>query len=458
MVRVNWKYSWIFILLICWQGVNAQGHLFSDVKISQSNVYVGQPLEVTVSVYTSTWFTKGVDPGNVKVNDAFTVYFRSVSITRQINGKTYAGVQMIFNVFPYDDEDIEFPSLDINVETPDDDDYKGKHRVVKTKARKINVKPVPPGYDKNEWLVAYSMTVTDNWKGDKTNVKVGDVLERRINREVSGTVSEFIPPINWDTIPGVSLYPARSEVNNHKSKTAISASRTDAVRYLFEKEGEITIPEKVLTWWNPGRNKLYKRTLKEFTINVLPNPDLGMLESVRDSLKVSLSSQDTATDEKSVLTILGLSVRQIAILLVSILPLIYLIIKGSKFLRININKRQEQYHNSELYYFRQFKKALKKQDTDRVVQALYRWIDQIELEEPTLRYFTENFGNNELTEEIKLFEQQLNSDRNTILALNKKPWTLARKNYLKGRIQPVNSNSDLWMNPMKNNQNLFINI
>ena len=447
MVRLNWKYIWVLILLLCSQSGNAQGHLFSEVKLSHNNVYVGQPVEVSVSVYTSTWFTKGVDPGNIKVNDAFTVYFRSVSSTKQKKGKTYAGVQMIFHVFPYDDKNIEFPSLNINVETPDDNDFKGKQRVIKTKARNIKVKPVPSGYDKTVWLVTSGMTVKDNWKGDRTKVKVGDVLERRISREVSGTVSELIPPINWDTISGVSLYPARSEVSNHKTKTAISASRTDAIRYLFEKEGEIIIPEKILSWWNPYRNKWYKRTLKEFTIQVLPNPDLGILKSVHDSLAVLESSENESTDEESVFRIFGLSIKQFVFGLISILLLIYLLIKGSVFLRGSIKKQREQYRNSELYYFNQFKKELKKKDSDRIVRALYRWIDQMKLKEPSLRYFIKTYGNKELIEEIKWFEQQINSNKKATLSLNIKAWSIARSNYLKNQINTVNKHSAMWINP-----------
>ena len=446
MVRVYWKYSWVFVLLICWQGVNAQGHLFSDVKISQSNVYVGQPVEVTVSVYTSTWFTKGVDPGNVKVNDAFTVYFRSVSMTKQINGKTYAGVEMIFNIFPYDDEDIEFPSLNINVVTPDDNDYKGKQGVVKTKARKINVKPVPPGYDKTEWLVARGMTVNDKWTGDKTKVKVGDVLERSIFREVSGTVSELIPPVHWDTIQGISLYPARSEVNNHKSKTAISASRTDAVRYLFEKEGEITIPEKVLTWWNPYRNKLYKRTLKEFTINVLPNPDLGMIESLRDSLAVPLSVQAGDNTDKSVLTILGLPIKKFISLFSGFIALIILLLKSILVFRKRWIQHRKKYLNSELYYFRKFRKAIKLK-SHVAIGALYSWIDQIKLDEHSLRFFIEKYGTKELVSELEQIEQRINRQEKAELSFNFKVWSKARKNYLKAEVQTKNSNLVYWINP-----------
>lgn len=447
MVGDNVKYVWGFLLLLCWQGAYAQDHLFTDVKLNQSSVYVGQPVEVTVLVYTSTWFTRGIDPGNIKVNGAFTVYFRSVSSSRQIRGKTYAGVEMIFHVFPYDDEDILFPSLEINVETPDEGGYKGVRRIVKTNERKINVKPVPPGTNQSEWLVASGMTVKERWSGDKTRVKVGDVLERSISREVAGTVSELIPPINWDSLSGVSLYPARSEVNNHKTRTAISASRTDGIRYLFEREGEITIPEKVLTWWNPVHNKLYKRTLPGFTIDVLPNPDLGMLESVRDSLAVQIAGEGEATGEPSAITILGVSLKWFVAGLIGFFVIIFLMIKGIKSLRRKFIRRREQYHKSELYYFRYFKKVSKREDTVKAVEALYRWIDELDLEEPTLQYFATTYGAAELVREVKLLEQQMNSDHGRALSFNFKAWSKARNSCLRGIRQTEAGGHSLWVNP-----------
>ncbi|MEN8249095.1 MAG: BatD family protein, partial [Bacteroidota bacterium] len=278
------KHIATLLLLFTLSAAYGQGHLFSRVKLNRSSVYVGQPVEVTVSVYSSTWFTSGVDPGNIKVEGAFTVYFRSVSQTEKINGKTYAGVDMIFNVFPFEDKDIEFPAVTFHVETPDEGDYKGKPKTVRTKPRKIKVKPIPPGYDKAAWVVTTGLWVNERWSGNLQNVKIGDVLERRIDRTVSNTVSELIPPVVWDSVENIALYPMRPEVMNQKTKTDISASRTDGMRYLFLEEGEVTIPGQVFTWYNPYRKRLYKKTLKARTINVLPNPDLGMLKTVRDSL------------------------------------------------------------------------------------------------------------------------------------------------------------------------------
>ena len=238
--------------------------LWTTVTMDRSSVYVGQPVQVTIAAYTSTWFTRGVDPGNIKVNGAFSVYFRPVSVSIVEKGQTYAGVELKYLVFPYRDEDVVFPSLDITVETPPDGGYKGVERTLKTEAKPISVKPIPPGFDADTWLVSTNLTVNESWSGDRSNVKVGDVLTRTISRSASGTVSELIPPVIWDSIPDVSLYPARSSVDNQRSRTAISASRTESVRYLFEKEGTVTFPEMVLTWYNPYQSKLYMLVILKY--------------------------------------------------------------------------------------------------------------------------------------------------------------------------------------------------
>ena len=164
------KHITFSIFLFALMGSFAQGHLSSSVTLSKNTVYLGEPVQVTVSVFTSTWFTKGVNPGNIKVNGAFTVYFRSLSTSKQVNGKTIAGVQLFFNVFPYEDGTIEFPSLDIEVESPDPGGYKGIRHIIKTNPKTINIKPIPPNFNADNWLVTSWMSATENWTEAHTSI------------------------------------------------------------------------------------------------------------------------------------------------------------------------------------------------------------------------------------------------------------------------------------------------
>jgi len=437
-------YQFILLVFISFSSV-AQSHLWGDVSIQKSTIYVGEPVQVTVSVFTSTWFTSGINPGNIKVNGAFTIYFRSLSTSKQIKGKTYAGVQLYFNVFPYDDNDIVFPELEFEVETPNEGGFKGIKRTVKTPSKIIKVKPIPAGFNKNEWLVTSNMTVTENWSGNEIKVKVGDVLERKITRNVANTVAELIPPIEWDSIPTVSLYPTRSNVKSNKTKTSISATRSDGVRYLFEKEGEIVVPEKVLTWYNPRSKKLFKRTLDGFTIKVLPNPNLGMLESVRDSLQITAPVKGEGMEDNAPKTILGLTVRQFIVALCCLILIGYLLFKiGRKVLSI-LKHKKIAYLNSEQYYFDQFTKSIKKGDSKKIINTMYTWISMLNLKTPTVQYFVFQFGTKELLQEIVQFESDQTT--NSQIQVNAKEWSSARKNYLKQKRNGVVSNSQDWVNP-----------
>lgn len=431
MVKTLRIHALVLLFQLTCLGSFAQGHLFSTVSVNQNAVYVGQPVEVTVSVYTSTWFTRGVDPGNIKVNGAFTIYFRSVSSTESFNGKTYAGVKMIFNVFPYDDEDLIFPSLVINVETPDEGTSKGIPRHVNTKSRTIVVKSVPVNYDSEAWMVSSGVSVKQNWIGDKNNVRVGSVIERYVVREVEGSVAELIPPIHWDTISGVSLYPTRAEVKNNKTRTAIRASRTDGIKYLFEEEGEIELPELVILWWNPQTGKMQKRTLKKVVLNVRANPDLGMLKSIRDSLVVQNPGFEGEDASKEKTRILGLSLREFIMAICLLLILLYASYKIFGPLKRALLKRREEYRSSERFYFNKFRKAARSKNKALTRQTLYRWIDQLQLEEPSLSFFAENYGNNALVADL----------------FNVRGWSQARKNYVQGEVNKEHKIRP-WINPL----------
>jgi len=292
------------------------------------------------------------------------------------------------------------------------------------------VKPVPANYEEEDWMVSSGVSVKENWIGNKNDVRVGTVLERFVVRELEGSVAELIPPIHWDTVPGVSIYPTRAEVKNNKTRTSISASRTDGIKYLFEEEGEIELPELVILWWNPQAGKMQKRTLKKVLLNVGPNPDLGILTSIRDSLSLgnpALVEEDTSEKRAR---IFGLSVREFVLALSLLLILLYVSYKVYGPLRRILLTRREEYRSSEGFYFKKFRKAARSKNEAMARQALYRWIDQLQLEEPSLSFFAKNFGSTTLATDI----------------LNIRAWSEARKNYIQGNFNNEKNNR-LWINP-----------
>jgi len=420
--------------------------LWSEVRLDKSSVYVGEPVKVTLTVYTSTWFTRGLDPGNIKVEGAFTTYFRPVSTSFVKDGQTYAGVQLIYHVFPYKENDILFPSLKIAVESPAEGDFKGTRHEVATAARSIRVSPVPSELEREQWLVTTGLDVSDNWQGDLRNVKVGDVLVRQITRTARGTVSELIPPIRWDSVANTSMYPGRSVVENKKSKTAIGAVRTETMRFLFEEEGEVLLPAMVFSWYDPVQKKLYKRTLEERTIQVQPNPDLGVLDSVRDSLILEQASGLEDGSIETRVTILGFTPGRFALLCLAALVLVFVLFRSARWFNRWRRIWLEQYRRSEAYYFKAFTKSVRNGALTERMRALYRWLDELRLPEPSISYFIENHGS-EMLRDTAWNNQSGELSHGSLTASLLKEWRIARFRYLHGMTGTGLTKGSPWVNP-----------
>ncbi len=421
----------------------AQG-IFSTVTSNKSQVYVGEPVAITVSVYTPTWFTQGVDIGNLTVNGAFTVYFRSISTSRKIKGQTYAGIQFIYNVFPFEEQDIVIPALSFEVESPALGGYKGIRRKVQSKEKVIKIKPTPPDIDRDQWFVTGGMTVRENWNGNLNAVKVGDVLERTITRNTSNTIAELIPPILWDSIPSVSSYPMRPKVNTNKTRTAISAIRTDGVKYLFEEEGDIVLADMEFSWWNPYQKRYLKRTIKGRTISVQPNPDLGILKTIKDSLAVKQELIKVEKTEKEAKTYFGLSLKELLALLVVLVIVAYFLIKYVLKVRKFLIQKRAAYRASETYAFRRFLSTVSSKKSQLILPNLYLWISHIQLGEPTLKAFAAKAKYAPLNTEIDRLELQLNNQPKH-LDLDKTIWRKARKYFLNAKRKP--RENGFWVNP-----------
>ncbi|MCE2611577.1 BatD family protein [Flavobacteriaceae bacterium D16] len=418
---------------------------FADISANKSTVYVGEAVELTISAYTSTFFTRGVDVGNIQIPGAFSTYFRAVSVSKKINGTTYAGVQLIYNIFPFEESDLVIPALNIEVETPPEGGFKGVKRILKTPEKIIKIKPRPSSVDKNQWLVATNVRASEKWTGNPKQVKVGEVLERSISRNVYGTVAELIPPVVWDSIPGVGNYPTRSSVLTNKTKTAISATRTEGIRYLFEKEGAVVIPEMEFVWWHPRQKRFLKRTLPSQQIDVQPNPNLDLLASIRDSLSVEVESEMPGESLKTPTLILGLTPKQFALLLMGIGLAAYLLFKLVFWSRKYIKARLKEYRNSEAYSFKQFLSVVDGKNAGRILPKLYTWISKLQPSDPTLQSFASGANYEPLYAEIDRLESQLNDQAKGPVVLKKDIWKKSRKLFLKSTNAPGKLHS--WINP-----------
>ena len=440
----------ISILLLFWLvsfTVMSQ-KLMSYVSLNQNSAYIGQPVELKVSVFTTTWFTAGVDVGNIKVDGALTVYFRSVSTSKMVGNQRYSGVEFYYNLFPTKNGTIEIPVLEIRVESPEEGGYKGIKRTTKTKVKSLTVKPIPLGYDPNNWLVASSLTVKENWSKPIATVKVGDVLQRNISRTANGTLSEFIPATKAGSVSGVSLYPKRPKVKTNKSKTGVSASRSETVNYLFEKEGEVVLPPIEYVYWNFSTKKFYKKRIDSIHIQVQPNADLAMLETIKKSLQKETIAEEKADEP---FQIMGYPPKTFAKYVTYGLLLLIVFYKVLKITISWIKKKRITYLDSESYSYSQLKKAIQTADYGQVMVTSKSWLVKVNLPHTSLIEAAKKYKMESLIEDLNsinttIFKEKAKASKSQYDTLLQKLILLRKKVQASNSVDKKTDRTH-WLNP-----------
>ena len=351
---------------------------FARVSLDRNNVYVQQPFKITITILTATWYTAPLDFDNIQIPNAFILPFdQTAPGMYTVNNKQYAGLQFYFIAFPYKSGKFTVPSINIVATTPPEGSSESRKITIKTSSIQFTVKPVPESIKNDSWFVAKNVSISERWSKPLQHLKVGDVLERTITINAGGTLPQFIPELPDEKLDFASTYPQDADLDDTRNEYDANGRRTQTTIYLLEKEGDFIVPEIKINWWNPNNSKVYSKTASAGKIHVEPNPNLGMLTTIRDSLAGVQTILTKKTPKKEIAKIFGMNwywftgLALISILLLYII--LRLVLRLISSLRIAIRK----YSASEIYWFRRF---MKSQLVSRnLIKNVYVWWDRKEI-------------------------------------------------------------------------------
>lgn len=361
--------------LLCMQA-QAQVSCFAKVELDRNSVYVQQPFKITITVLTATWYTAPLDFDNIQIPNAFILPFDQTSPGMfDVGDKKYAGLTFYFIVFPYKAGKFSVPSINIVATTPPQGSSESKKVTIKTPAKTFIVKAVPANLQGQNWLVAKDVAISERWSKPLNNLKVGDIVERTISIHAKGTLPQFIPQLQKDSLNFANSYLQDAELDDDRDDYDANGSLTQSVIYLLEKEGDFTIPPVKVQWWNPNTSKLYNRSAAAAAIHVKPNPNLGMLATIQDSLNATQKKVAPPPAVKQTKKIWGIAWYWFALIALTALLLLY------RIARVIINQwsaykiRHEAYLQSEPYAFKKFMQS--SLQPAALLKNMYHWWDSL---------------------------------------------------------------------------------
>lgn len=344
---------------------------------------VGEPLVVTISVYTSTWFTKPPVFEEIQIKGALLVRLeqRSGAKTVTIGRKQYPAIEQRFVIYPNAIGENTLPSFKVKTTSPPEGDYKGLERTVATKERKFMVQGPPEGMDTSKWLTAYDVTISETWDKPLTNITAGDVLERRISIRASGALAAAIPPLDSTNIEFGTIYPKTPLLGNFQNSASFTGSRIEITNYLIEKDGAFTIPETSISWFSLRTKQLESVKLEAIEIEVTANPDLAFILTRQKELQAELVKEEIPEIlEEKPFELFGLNWWQLLLSLLATFSVLKLSYDKIRAIQFQNQKREKEKLASEAHYFQLVGEACKKGETRLVLRQLMFWYDRFRTE------------------------------------------------------------------------------
>jgi len=387
---------WVTALPV-WSETRA-ANIWASVQFNKRTVVVGEPLLVTITVYTSTWFTTSPEFSEIQVPEAMMVDYqqRTGSIRKTIGNKTYPAIEKKFVVYPFRVGENSLPALTIVVESPPEGDYKGKRRVILSPERTFTVLAPPDGIHIENWLTAFNVSLNERWDKPLDQLKQGDVLNRQITIRANGALAALIPPLGLSHGSFGNVYSKAAGLSNVQNETSFTGTRTENWTYLMEKEGNHSIPGIEISWYDPASGNLAIEKIEEREITIVENPNLEFLLTMQDSLQAMLESGQEALESES-FEWMGLNWWLLTVLVLTVLVLIYILIRIALRMASSAKEKRIRSLESEEWYFEKLMKA-KAEGPEAMMRALVSWYDRFRDERygPELKDFACASGDSEL--------------------------------------------------------------
>jgi hypothetical protein len=239
-------------------------------------VMVGQPVRLVVTVFVPNYFSGGVDFPEFDLDGAIVVLPQDhpQHLNEQVAGVAYAGISATYTIYPQQPGDFHLPRAELAVP------YASAPPTTTTAhlalpALTLHAEIPAAAQNLDYFLPTTSLTIQQKWSVPLKNLRAGDTVERTITVTAAKMQAMLIPPLAMKAPDGVRVYPGEPAVQDQKTDRGefVSGRRVESAKYFIQKEGDYTLPEVELQWWNLSTNRLVTATLPAVHFTAAANPN-----------------------------------------------------------------------------------------------------------------------------------------------------------------------------------------
>ena len=246
--------------------------VYTETLVDKSEVYIQEQLLLTHRLYTSVRLSDlGLDP--LKVDDALMQKVSETQFQKNVAGKNYQVVEIIYALFPQASGKLQIPALRFSAYEASNNRYGGfsarGNRIIRnTDAKTIDVMTRPAHIDIDNWMPANSIRLEQQWSSPLDQLKVGEPVTRNISITASGLTGAQIMPLSLSESDDYKVYPDQPQLGDSADAAGVTGIRRESFALVPNRPGEITVPAVSVRWWNSRKQRMQTATLDAVTLQV----------------------------------------------------------------------------------------------------------------------------------------------------------------------------------------------
>jgi hypothetical protein len=357
---------------------------FVRAGLGPKTVTVGQPVTLTVDVFVPTWFTSAPKFPPIEVKDAIVIFLEQggENLNETVGEQGYAGQRRQYLVYPQRAGDYEVPAFEVKVRYAIDAKPSARTGVPGRGGRfSATVPPAAAGLD--YFLATPAFKITETTDRPLEGLKVGDSFSRTVTMTASDAFAIMLPPLRFDPVDGVSVYPAKPVVSDSGGERDVQrvGKRVESATYVLRQEGDFQLPEIQVAWWDTFARQLRRETLPAATFHVEANPAL--------TAEIPLPPDAEAAAPPGRLQALAAGVRRYGPYAVGAAAAVALLLRRFRprieALRARRAARLKQREDSEAAALARLEQVARTGGPNELLTATYRWLDRRADGEPATR-------------------------------------------------------------------------
>ena len=267
----------LFILLLLTFNLFAvEGTMRVNLQ-SHDNLYTSQKVIVSVELLTDAFSISDARitfPSSLKyiVNAPKSAAYIG---TEEINGTDWQIVHYEYEVYALQAGEIEVSSVKATFSASMGYGQPKKEFSLQSEALHYSVLS-PKGIKKDQFVL-----VTDNYRlsqkiePQKSELIVGDAIEVELTQKAHTVPDILLKPIHYKSTALLRVY-EKEPLLQSSLKGKFDVSRTDKFTFVATAEGNVSIPEQKIVWWDSSSEKVMVETIPAMRFSIIADPQIAL--------------------------------------------------------------------------------------------------------------------------------------------------------------------------------------